>query len=113
MLGVLATFAIAAADLTVDVLPPRSQPPPVWGALVAEGGRDDRRVVGHLAYESAPGVVAMVVQYEAVRGLPPLVSVTALAGRRLDPRTRLDLQVWREVGRGGGAGFVVRRQLGR
>lgn len=113
MLGVIATFAIAAADLTVDVPPPRSQPAPVWGELVAEGGRDDRWIVGQVGYETPPGVVAMVVSYEDVRGLPPLLSVTALAGRRLDPRTRLDVRVWREVGRGGGAGFVVRHQLGR
>jgi len=109
MLCLLAATAVQFAVVS----PPASPPSPLWGELVAAGSGRDTQVMGQVAYETSPGLVALVVNYEDTRGLPAFVSLTAVAGRRLDARTRLDLQVWSEVGRGGGVGFVVRRQLGR
>lgn len=113
MLGsAVAAAALAVAELAVDV-PLRAAPPsPVWYALAAEGARGDVQVVGQLGYDARPVRLAVAVSYQAFRGAE-LASVSALAGGKVGSRTRLDVQIWRDVGRsGGGAGLVLRRALG-
>lgn len=113
MLGSLVTAAaLAVTELAVDV-PLRAAPPsPVWYELAAEGARGDLQLVGQVGYDARPVGVTVAVSYQAFRGAE-LASVSALAGGMVGARTRLDVQVWRDVGRsGGGAGLVLRRALG-
>jgi hypothetical protein len=113
MLGSLAAAAaLAAAELAVDVPLRAPTPSPVWYELAAEGARGDLQFVGQVGYEARPVGVAVSVSYQALRGAE-LASISALAGGKVGSRTRLDVQVWRDVGRsGGGAGLVLRRTLG-
>jgi hypothetical protein len=106
-------MAAAVAELAVSVPAPRETAPSGWYALAAESHGDETLVVGQAGYEAEPVAVSVAVSHRAFRGYTQETSVSALAGRRLDGRTRLDLQVWRDVGRGGGGlGFTLRRTLG-
>jgi hypothetical protein len=113
MIGsMVAAAALAAAELAVDVPLRAPTPSPVWYELAAEGAQGDLQFVGQVGYETRPVRVAVAVSYQAFRGAE-MASVSALAGGRVGSRTRLDVQVWRDVGRsGGGAGLVLRRSLG-
>ena len=113
MTGWLAA-ALAAADLAV-IVPLRPAPPPaVWHSVSAAGAAGDLQFVGQVGYDAEPVGVVVAVSYRSYRGYTPEASVSALAGGKVGSRTRLDVQVWRDVGRGGGgAGLVLRRTLGR
>lgn len=112
MLGWLA-MAAAAAELAVSVPAPRETVSAGWYVLAAENHGDETLVVGQAGYDAEPVAVSVAVSYRAFRGYAQQMSVSALAGGKLDGRTRLDLQVWRDVGRGGGGlGFTLRRPLG-
>lgn len=103
-----------ATELVVAVPPPREAPAPAWYALASDATGDEVFMVGQAGYDARPVSVSVAVSYRALRGYGREASVSALAGGRLDRRTRLDLQVWREVGRrGGGLGVTLRRTLGR
>ena len=103
----------AVAELAVSVPAPREAPAAAWYALAAETQGDETLVVGQAGYDAAPLAVSVALSHRAFRGYTQETSVSALAGGRVDARTRLDLQVWRDVGRGGGGlGFTLRRTLG-
>lgn len=106
-------MAATVAELAVSVPAPREAPAAAWYALAAETQGDETLVVGQAGYDAAPVAVSVAVSHRAFRGFAQETSVSAVAGGRLDPRTRLDFQVWRDVGRGGGGlGFTLRRTLG-
>lgn len=105
-------MAAAVAELAVSVPAPRETAPAGWYALAAETQGDETLVVGQAGYDALPIAVSVAVSHRTYRGYVQETSVSALAGGKLDARTRLDLQVWRDVGRGGGLGFTLRRTLG-
>jgi len=106
-------MAAAAAELAVSVPAPRETASAGWYALAAENHGDETLVVGQAGYDAEPLAVSVAVSHRAFRGYTQETSVSALAGGKLDGRTRLDLQVWRDIGRGGGGlGFTLRRSLG-
>ena len=106
-------MAAVAAELAVSVPAPRETAPAGWYALAADTRGDETLMVGQAGYDAEPVAVSVAVSYRAFRGYAQETSVSALAGGKLDGRTRLDLQVWRDVARGGGGlGFTLRRTLG-
>ena len=106
-------MAAAVAELAVSVPAPPQARSAAWYALAAETQGDETLVVGQAGYDAEPVAVSVAVSHRAFRGYTQGASVSALAGGKLDGRTRLDLQVWRDVGRGGGGlGFTLRRTLG-
>ena len=106
----LATILSASPQYAVDI--PPEPPARVWYAISGGDGAEPGGVYlqGDVGY-AGPVSVGLTLNYRRIEGFRPRSAVAVAVGREIDPRVRIDLQLWRDLsrrGRGAGGALTIR-----